>query len=406
MLRGDVEGTDADDARLRFQQLCAAVTAKGVEDTAAYRYFRFAARNEVGGDPARFAWTVDALHDANARALRYPTGLLALSTHDTKRSADVRARLAVLSEVPGEWHAFVTDQHVRLAEAWAPVEPDPAIEYLLLQTVVGAWPISRERLARYTLKAAREAKLRTSWRDPEPGYEAALERVVASLTGAGASAGVEQLVDRVLVPGRVNSLAQVVLQCTTPGIPDTYWGDELWNLTLVDPDNRGIPSPAARRLLIELEQVARCPDRAVLADADDPGRPKLWTLARCLDLRRRRPEWFGPDATYRAIPTRGDAREHVIAWSRAEHVVAVVPRLSGSRTGGWADTTLELPPGRWVDVFTGAHGDGGPRDVADLLRTFPVGVLERVGHGDQRASTRSERGASGAYAVGTDTGPA
>lgn len=378
VLLGELEGHAAEDARLRFQQLCAAVTAKGVEDTAGYRYLRLAMRNEVGGDPGRFAWSVEALHQANARASRRPRSLSSLSTHDSKRSADVRARLAVLSEIPDRWRSFVLAQRGRLVPAWAPVEPDPAMELLLLQTAVGAWPIDRARLTDYLAKAAREAKARTSWREPDEAYHDALVRVVETLLTGPARADLELLGSAVLVPGRVNALSQIVLQCTSPGVPDVYWGDEVWNLTLVDPDNRRPPSPRRIDLLVELRTAGRAPSAVTLADPDDPGRPKLWTLHRCLELRRRRPGWFGPDAGYTPIPVTGPAPEHAIAWSRSDGVVAVVPRLTASRPDGWDAAAVTLPRGRWKDVFTGAEHGAGAVDVGTLWADFPVSVLERI----------------------------
>ena len=378
VLLGDSVGPAGDDARLRFQQLCAAVTAKGVEDTAGYRYLRLLARNEVGGDPGRFAWSVADLHAANRAAMRHPYGLLALSTHDTKRAADVRARIAVLSEIPAAWRAFVDEQRARLAPAWSPVEPDPATEYLLLQTAVGAWPIDATRLGDHVMKAAREAKHRTSWRAHDDAFEAALLRVVAALYEDDARAAVDRLVDDILVAGRINALVQVILQCTTPGVPDVYWGDELWNLTLVDPDNRRIPSPSRIALLEELTAPTHRPPLAALADPDDPGRPKLWTLHRCLDLRRRRPNAFGPGADYAALPAVGPGHDHVIAWTRDSDVVAVVPRLTRSRPASWETTTIVLPDGTWRDVFTGRDRGAGPISVGSLLTEFPVSLLERT----------------------------
>ena len=280
VLTGARRGLESDEARLRFQQLSTAVAAKGVEDTALYRYLRLTARNEVGGDPGRFAGTVEAFHAANERAAeRHPLGLLALSTHDTKRSADVRARLAVLSEVQPQWRDFLARRMARLATAWNGVEPDHVAEYLVLQTAVGAWPIDEFRLGAYMRKAAREAKRRTSWRDPDEQYEAALDRVVASLLGdPAARADVEVFAALVLVPGRVNSLTQVVLQCAAPGVPDVYQGDELWNLTLVDPDNRAPLDPARSQSALGAVRAMETPPSAALIDPADPGLPKLWTF--------------------------------------------------------------------------------------------------------------------------------
>ncbi len=237
----DVPGERAAELAMRFQQLTPAAMAKGLEDTAYYRYVRFVARNEVGSEPDRFAAEPGAVHRAFvAAADRWPRGMLATSTHDTKRSGDVRARLALLSEVPSAWGRAVT----RLAAAanahrTRPDLPDRRDEYLLYQTLVGAWPIDGERAVAYARKAAREAKLRTSWTAPDAQYEAALDRFVAGCLGDSAFlAELEGFVAALVEPGRINALSQTLLKLAAPGVPDLYQGTELWDLSLVDPDNR------------------------------------------------------------------------------------------------------------------------------------------------------------------------
>jgi (1->4)-alpha-D-glucan 1-alpha-D-glucosylmutase len=379
VLVGARTGPAADGARLRFQQLAAAVAAKGVEDTALFRYARLMARNEVGADPGRFVWTLDAFHAVNADACeRWPLGLTALSTHDTKQSGDVRARLAVLSEVPGEWRSFVERRSAGFAGAWADSQRDRVVEYVLLQAAVGAWPVSADRLRAYLRKAARESKRRTSWRDPDPVYEEAVDRLVSSLLDdAEALADVETFVARLLVPGRVGSLAQVVLQLAAPGVPDVYQGDELWNLRLVDPDNRVPMDPSRCAALLHELRSRTAPPAAVLDDPDDPGRPKLWTIVRALDVRRRRPECFAPGARYEPIGAGGAGAPHVLAFGRGGAVVAVAPRLTVS-LDGWGDTGLVLPDGVWSDAMSGVEHRGGHVPVEALLASFPVALLERV----------------------------
>lgn len=368
-----------DEGRLRFQQLSGAVAAKGVEDTASYRYLRLVSRNEVGSDPGRLAPEPAEFHAANADAARRrPRGLLALTTHDTKRSADVRARLAVLTEVPTEWRAFVARRRAGLASAWQGMRADPSTEYLLLQSAVGAWPIDAERLGTYLRKAAREAKLRTSWRDPEPAFEEALDRLVAALLGEpDARADVESFVAIVLVPGRVNSLSQVLVQCTAPGVPDVYRGDALWNLTLVDPDNRRRFEPSTRAdLLAELADATGPPTEA-LRDKLDPGRPKLWTLSRALDLRRRHPECFGAGANYEPVEATGELARHVLAYRRGDAAMIVAPLTTRRRDGRWGDTRVPVPPGSWHDVLNDRERHGGVVPASTLLDAFPIALLER-----------------------------
>jgi (1->4)-alpha-D-glucan 1-alpha-D-glucosylmutase len=368
---------------LRFQQLSGAVMAKGVEDTAAYRYLRLLALNEVGADAGRWGTSVEGFHAAAAStAERWPTAMLATSTHDTKRSEDVRARLLVLAELPGEWSAALERWAAVLRPRWSGVDPDPTAEYLLLQTLVGAWPIDLERLTAYLTKAVREAKRRTSWTDVDEAYERALHGVAAvALEDPGVRDDVERFVALVRRPGRVNSLSQALLKLTTPGVPDLYQGTELWNLSLVDPDNRRPVDFAAHEAL--LDEVQRCtPEEldALLDDAEDPGRPKLAVVSRTLGVRARRPGAFGPGGAYEPLTVDGEAAGHAIGFVRAGEVAVVVPRLPAglARRGGWGDTIVALPDGRWVDAIAGGRPvDGGPVALATLLGRFPVALLER-----------------------------
>ena len=367
---------DAPDARMRLQQLASAVAAKGGEDTALYRYFRSPARNEVGSDPGRFAWSPAEFHDANrADAARSNRGLLALSTHDTKRSGDVRARLAVLTEMPRAWAAFLDRCLPALTAAWEGLTPDMVAHHLLLQSVVGTWPISRERLVGYVRKASREAKRRTSWLRPDEEYEEALGRLVDEVVDGSLADDVARFARVLLVPGRLNALSQVLLQCVGCGVPDIYEGDELWNLSLVDPDNRRPLTHDARPLLAALRE-ADGPPADALNDLDDPGLPKLWTVSRALSLRARRNDCFHPGASYHPVEVRGQAAEHVLGFVRGDDVVAVAQRLTTKRADGWGDTRLVLGSGHWHDVLSDSSHHGEP-SLAQVLSSFPVAVLER-----------------------------
>jgi (1->4)-alpha-D-glucan 1-alpha-D-glucosylmutase len=265
---------------------------------------------------------------------------------------------------------------------WQPVEPDAAAEYLLFQTLVGAWPIDAERLTAYLMKAAREAKLRTSWTDPDAAYESALGEVAAAaLDDPAVRADVEAFVGLVRRPGRINALAQTLLKLTTPGVPDLYQGTELWTLSLVDPDNRRPVDFAVREQL--LGEVDRCTPvelAGLLDDPDDPGRPKLALVAGALAVRSRRPAAFGADGAYLPLLAEGPAADHVVAFLRGDEVAVVVPRLPlrlGAQ-GGWADTAIELPEGRWSNALDGGRSHGGGRvALADVLGSFPVALLER-----------------------------
>jgi (1->4)-alpha-D-glucan 1-alpha-D-glucosylmutase len=362
---------------VRFQQTCGPVIAKGFEDTAFYRYARLTSLNEVGGDPGRLGVEPDELHDFARRQLAtWPTTMTTLSTHDTKRSEDVRARLAVLSELPQEWGDWLA--HARaLATRHLDAVLDPATEYLLWQAAVGAWPISRERLQSYATKAVREAKQHTTWTDPDDAYESAVTRFVDGVTGDPAVA--EHLaawVSRTADAARANILGQKLLQLLVPGVPDVYQGSELVDLRLVDPDNRGTMDYEARH-----ERLRHLDGGGPPRDLDDE---KLLVTSRALRLRRDHPEWFtGEHATYAAVP---GSSPHAVAVARGDaegpKVVGVVTRLSAglAAAGGWADARVDLPAGSWRDVLTGRPvpaDPGGGLLAGELLADLPVALLVR-----------------------------
>lgn len=384
LLRLRITGEPELEFALRFQQLTGPVMAKGVEDTAFYRDLSVLAANEVGGDPANPAVPPEAFHAEQAAIQeRWPSTMLAASTHDTKRGEDVRARLAVLTEIPERWRAVVGELREHAAAGRSEAGPDGHAEYLALQAIVGAWPIEVERLIAFLEKALREAQLRTSWARPDEGYEAAVGRwAVAALADEQFRAAVDAFVAGILRPARLNSLAQTLLRLTAPGVPDLYQGSELWTLTLVDPDNRRpVDFGLRERLLAEIE--AGPPGLAhlvpALDDPADPGRPKLALIRAALGVRRRCPDAFGEDARYRPLVAGGPHGANVVAFARGEEVVTVVPRLTTRLGEGWPGTTLELPPGRWHDELSGrVHDPGGPLPVADLLGAVPVALLTRA----------------------------
>lgn len=358
-----------DELAVRLQQTSGAVMAKAVEDTAYYRWTRFVAANEVGGDPARFGLGVDTFHAAQAhREQVTPHGMTTLSTHDTKRAVDVRARLAVLAEIPSRWASAVDEFGALAAAADAPV-PDPSLGHLLWQTVAGAWPISRERLHGYLTKATREAGTLTTWTEPDAAFEAAMHAVVdACYDDPSLRSGVESLVSDITRYGWSNSLSATLLQLAMPGVPDTYQGCELWDYSLVDPDNRRPVDFAVRRSL--LSEI----DSGWLPPVDVSGAAKLLVASRVLRARRDHPERF---TGYSPLAATGSAADHVVAFER-RGVVAVATRLPVglSYRGGWGDTALALPEGRWVDALAGTPAAGTAR-LADLLARYPVALLLR-----------------------------
>ena len=378
-----VPGTAETELAVRFQQFSAPVMAKGVEDTAFYTYARLVALNEVGGSPGRFGVRPEEFHAACADAAeRHPTAMLAGSTHDTKRSEDVRARLALLSEQPGHWRQSVERLRALAAPHRTDGLPDRNAQYLLFQTLAGAWPLDAARAVAYMEKASKEAKEHTSWIDPVPTYDEALRRFVEGVLGdARFVAELEAIVAPLVAPGRVNSLAQLLLRLTAPGVPDVYQGTELWDLSLVDPDNRRPVDYERRRAL--LAESARLDASAAWRDHADDGLPKLLVLREALALRAARPAAFGPEAGYLALPAVGPAGDHVLAFARgvgagrAGAVVAVVPRLPLrlEAAGGWRETSLPLPPGCFRDVLTGTVHAGPEVRLVDLLGGFPVALL-------------------------------
>lgn len=385
ILVGRVEEPEARGLRMRFQQFTGPVAAKGEEDTAFYRYSRFIALNEVGGDPGRWGLAASGFHDrCRRRSETSPLTLNALSTHDTKRSEDVRARLLVLAEAPERWRSAVREWRGRTARHWPEgVDRDPGAEYLLYQTLVGAWPIGPDRVIPYMVKATREAKLRTSWTEPDEEYEAALETLVRALLTGPFREDLDRFVSPFVAPGRVVSLSQKLVQLTAPGVPDIYQGTELWDLSLVDPDNRRpVDFVERRRLLGELPGAISIPapvPAATILEAMDSGLPKLWVVAQALRVRRSRPDAFGEGGGYGPLEVDGPAMEHVLAFRRGAGVAVVVPRFPARliREGGWRGTTVTLPAGEWTDVLTGVPRPGGPASMEQVLQRFPVALFVR-----------------------------
>jgi (1->4)-alpha-D-glucan 1-alpha-D-glucosylmutase len=376
---------DSADLAARFQQLTSPATAKGVEDTACYRWGPVASLCEVGSHPDAVGVDAEGFHAAVVDAARlHPYRILETSTHDTKRAEDVRARIGVLTEMPDEWIGVVgrlralAEPHRGTGRDGGPVAIDMALELLALQTVVGAWPIDGDRFWGWLQKAAREAKRCTSWVEPDEAYEASLERWGRALCDDPAlRAELGAVVDLVRWPGRVASLAQVVLKLTCPGVAGIYQGTELWDGSLVDPDNRRpVDFDERRALAADLAGA----EGVALRAAEESGGLKQEVVRRTLDLRRRRPDALDGTARYEPLHARGAGAGHVVAFVRGGEVVVLVPRLplTLERAGGWRDTMITVPPGTWRDVISGRDGLAGTVTLASLLEPLPVAVLERA----------------------------
>jgi (1->4)-alpha-D-glucan 1-alpha-D-glucosylmutase len=342
---------------IRFQQTTPPVMAKGVEDTAFYRYARLLALNDVGGDPSRFGISVERFHAANReRADRFPRNLLVTQTHDTKRSGDVRARIGAISTMADAWVAHVR----RWLEATAGLEgPDPVERYLIFQTLAGAWPIEPDRLVGYLEKALREAKRTTNWIEPNEAHEAAVERFCRELySHSPFLEDFEPFAAELARAGERAALGQLLLKLTVPGLPDIYQGDELLALSLVDPDNRRPVDWERRRALLDDIRRGAAPTAETR---------KLWLIHRALALRARRPEAF--DGDYAPLPVGRDA----VAFLRGGTVLA-----AAVLRGDGAGLPLVLPEGRWHDVLGGAEHGAGRAELAELAGEHGIVLLERV----------------------------
>lgn len=352
----------ADPAAIRFQQTSGMIMAKGVEDNAFYRYTRLISLTEVGADPSEFAVPVATFHGRQLdRQGRLPASMTVLSTHDTKRGEDTRARVSALSEVPEAWARFLREVSARASIG------DASLEDGLWQAAVGAWPISRERLRDYALKAAREAGTHTAWTDGDEEFEERLLGLVDAAYDDHVVRGeVEAIVARIDAAGAANGLGAKLLQLFSPGMPDVYQGSELWEQSLVDPDNRRpVGFEVAAALLARL-------DDGWLPEVDTSGAAKLLVTSRALRLRRDRPDLF---TTYRPVLATGEREAHLIGFDRGG-VIALATRLSLglAAAGGWADTTVDLGGRRMRDELTGTEHEG-VTPLARIFDRYPVALL-------------------------------
>jgi (1->4)-alpha-D-glucan 1-alpha-D-glucosylmutase len=353
VLRLEASGWDA--FVTRFQQTTPPVMAKGVEDTAFYRYVRLLALNDVGGDPSRFSLSVERFHAANReRAERFPLNLLATQTHDTKRSGDVRARLGALAGMPERWARLVRRWLATSRVLTSGGAPDPVEQYLIFQTLAAAWPIEPSRLEAYLEKALREAKRHTTWIRPDIAYESAVKRFARALYDhRDFRRDFDGFAADLAAAGERAALGQLLLKLTAPGVPDIYQGDELLSLSLVDPDNRRPVDFKARRAALT----------EVAAGADEPR--KLWLIHRALALRARRPDAFA--GAYHPL----DAGPDAVAFARGGGVVAA------ARLRGDGARSISLPEGSWRDVLA-RRELSGRLSVADLTGELGIALLERA----------------------------
>ncbi|HUE35690.1 MAG TPA: malto-oligosyltrehalose synthase [Mycobacterium sp.] len=345
----------------RLQQLCGAVTAKASEDCLFYRDARLVSLNEVGGEPRRFGvGAAEFHHSAATRARMWPHAMTTLTTHDTKRGEDVRARIGVLSQVPSLWAEFLARWEIE-----AP-SPDPTTGQFLWQNIFGVWPVSgavtgqlRDRLHGYAEKAIREAALHTSWNEPDTAFEEAVHRWLDTVLDGPVASALTELVAQLNPHAASDALGQKLLALTVPGIPDVYQGTELWDDSLVDPDNRRPVDYAARRAALK-----------------ELRHRKIRVVTTALRLRRSRPDAF-LEGGYFPVLAGGQASDHVVAFRRGDDIVVAVTRWTVRLTEtGWGNTVVPLPDGSWTDTLTGAMASG-PTSAAELFADLPVVLLER-----------------------------
>jgi (1->4)-alpha-D-glucan 1-alpha-D-glucosylmutase len=395
------------------------VTAKGLEDTAFYRYYPLASLCEVGGEPARFGTELETFHQQNRQRLsRWPHTLLATSTHDTKRSEDVRARINVISEIPARWYRAarrwqnLNREKKALIDGWP--APDANEEYLLYQTLVGTWPLGAgagsadppfvRRIQEYMIKALREAKIHSSWLSPNEEYEQAMRDFIEQILAAGSPfvSDFSEFQAPMARAGLFNSLSQTLLKITAPGVPDFYQGSEIWDFSLVDPDNRRPVDYTSRQHLLASLRTSEEADRLALADELmrnlEDGRIKLFLTSRALNFRRHHRELF-ERGEYLPVPASGERERHVISFARKagdQAAIVVAARFfmrleSGSRLPigdeVWGNTALKIEEalgGCYRDVFTGRsicarlQPQGSELLLAEVCAHLPVALLERV----------------------------
>jgi (1->4)-alpha-D-glucan 1-alpha-D-glucosylmutase len=422
------EGISEDEIRqreafvTRFQQTTGPVTAKGVEDTAFYRQIKLASLNEVGGEPGRFGHSPHAFHAMNAhRISKWPGGFSTTATHDNKRGEDTRMRINVLSELAEDWQTHLARwgywNKSKKTEVHGAPAPDSREEYLIYQTLIGAWPFADsddipdglvDRVQQYLLKAIREAKVNTTWTDPDSSYGDAVSKFVADvLTGEGADVFLKDFLPfqrQVARVGVIGSLGQALLKVASPGVPDVYQGCELWDLALVDPDNRRpVDYDQRRQALARLkETIASGTSRAELAarllTSPEDGEIKLYVLWTALQHRKEHPELYS-QGVYRPLEVEGELKGNVVSFGRyreGRYAAVVVPRLVAGMMGDdgsklpvgpdcWGDTRLVLPdtglPKRWRNLLTDEvvelqDGEDRPSlPLAEIFRTIPLGLM-------------------------------
>lgn len=375
LFAGKLNGKDELEFVLRFQQLTGPIMAKGAEDTAFYCFNDLISLNEVGGEPSKFGTSVKEFHEYCLRTQRdRPLTMLTTSTHDTKRSEDVRMRINMISEIWQQWEQTVRKWFEENKKYRSGNSPDANTEYLLYQTLVGCWPIETQRINDYIIKAVREEKVRTSWTKVKEGYEEGLVLFIEKILKDGEFVrSLEWFIGLIIRAARISSLSQVLIKYTAPGVPDLYQGTELWDISLVDPDNRRpVDYQLRKNIFYEMEMI----DCKGAFEEMESGQVKMYVIYHCLKVRREHLECFGEKGSYEPIGVSGAKAENVIAFRRGGKIVTVAPRMlmSLGDPPDWQDTAIELGEGRWVNEFTKQIFEGDV-EMKNLLNDFPLALL-------------------------------
>lgn len=411
----DAQREERNNFVMRFQQLTGPVMAKGLEDTVFYRFYPLASLNEVGAEIGHFGISIEEFHKNNLyRQQHWPHSFLSSSTHDTKRSEDVRARINVLSEIPEEWNNAIHRWEQMNRDKKKTLDngecfPDRNEEYLLYQTLVGSWPLEPlnekthteyvARIDQYMNKAMKEAKIHTSWINPNEKHDKSVQEFIHAILDRNHPNSflkdLEQFLAKVKYAGMYNSLSQTLLKIISPGIPDFYQGSELWNFTLVDPDNRrpvnyGLRKQLLKEMSVELQSNRNTYIDTLISHPED-GKIKLFIIKEALALRRQHKDLFS-QGDYIALQTKGERKEHVIAFSRAlngDGTVTLAGRFYSKLSAptavplghtAWKDTVVEgLTPGRYQDVFTHQEFESnGTLSLAKVFHHLPIALLKIV----------------------------
>ncbi|OHB55741.1 MAG: malto-oligosyltrehalose synthase [Planctomycetes bacterium GWF2_42_9] len=373
LLCGKLKGDAELEFIQRLQQLTGPVMAKGAEDTTFYCYNHLISLNEVGGDPSQFGTSCSRFHKICENIQNdWPLTMLTTSTHDTKRGEDVRMRINMITEIPRQWQKNVNTWFKLNKQFHLGNLPEANTEYFLYQTLVGAWPLEESRIKDYMIKAVREEKVHTNWTNIKTKYEESLMYFIKNiLKNRKFVQSLESFIRLILKPSQISSLSQTLIKYTAPGVPDLYQGTELWDLNLVDPDNRRPVNYQIRKNIFkEIQTMSAVQALKKL----DTGLAKMFVIYHCLKTRKKYYKNFGNESSYIPLEITGRKSSHIICFCRGSKVITVAPRLLMSLNSDWADTTLSLHSGIWVNVFTEKRYESCAK-IKSMLREFPLALL-------------------------------